>query len=129
MALAQDYGNGNGAAGAVVGIVIGLGLLVFYVAAFWRVFTKAGQPGWASIIPLYNVYVLLKIAGKPAWWLIFYLIPIVNFVVGIIVSIALAESFGKGAAFGIGLAFLGFIFFPILAFGSASYAGPAGGSA
>ena len=65
--------------------------------------------------------VLLMIAGRPAWWIILYFIPLVNFIVAIIVNIDIAKNFGKDAAFGLGLAFLGFIFYPILGFGSATY--------
>jgi hypothetical protein len=89
----------------------------------WKVFEKAGQPGWGIFIPIYNLYLLLMIAGKPGWWLILYIIPFVNFVIAIIVSIEIAKNFGKDAGFGIGLAFLGIIFYPILAFGSAQYQG------
>ena len=89
----------------------------------WKVFTKAGQPGWATMIPIYNVYVLLKIAGRSGWWLLLMFIPFVNFIIIIRSCIAMAEKFGKGAGFGLGLAFLGFIFFPILGFGSARYQG------
>ena len=85
--------------------------------------TKAGQPGWACIVPIYNIYILLRIAGRPGWWLILYLIPLVSIVVAVIVAIDIAKAFGKGTGFGLGLAFLGFIFFPILAFGDAKYGG------
>ncbi len=79
----------------------------------WKVFVKAGQPGWASI-PIYNLYVWCKIVGRPGWWIILMLIPFVNIIVGIVLCIDMAKSFGKGAGFGIGLAFLGIIFLPIL---------------
>ena len=102
-------------------IVIAIGFTVVVVAAMWKVFTKAGKPGWAAIIPIYNVVIILQIAGKPLWWLILMLIPLVNIIVFIIVSIALAQNFGKGAGFGVGLALLGFIFYPILGFGDARY--------
>jgi uncharacterized membrane protein YhaH (DUF805 family) len=77
------------------------------------------------LIPFVNVYVLMKIAGRPGWWLILFLIPLVNLIISILVSLDLAKSFGKGAGFGLGLAFLGPIFYPILGFGSARYNGPA----
>ncbi len=108
----------------IVALLIGLVLIV----ALWKVFTKAGQPGWASIIPIYNVYVWCKIVGRPGWWVILMLIPFVNFIILIILSIDLAKSFGKGVGFGLGLAFLGFIFLPILGFGSAQYQGPSAGT-
>jgi hypothetical protein len=96
---------------------------VVMIAAMWKVFTKAGKPGWAAIVPIYNVIVLLGIAGKPAWWLILFFIPIVNFVMLILTYVALAEKFGKGGGFAVGLIFLGIIFFPILGFGGAQYRG------
>jgi len=96
--------------------------------AMWKVFTKAGEPGWASIIPIYNLYIWCKIVGRPWWWILLMLIPFVNFIVAIILCIDLAKSFGKGVGFGIGLALLGIIFFPILGFGSAQYQGPAAGA-
>ena len=107
--------------------IIALLIAVVLIVAMWKVFTKAGQPGWASIIPIYNIYIWCKIVGRPAWWIILMLIPLVNFIVCIILCIDLAKSFGKGAGFGIGLAFLGIIFLPILGFGSAQYQGPAAG--
>lgn len=104
-----------------MGLLIFFIIVIFIIASFWRVFTKANQPGWACIIPIYNFYIMLKIANKPAWWLILMIIPFVNFVIAILVSIGIAKAFGKGEGFGLGLAFLGFIFFPILAFGDAEY--------
>jgi hypothetical protein len=105
-----------------------LAFTILMIAACWKIFTKAGQPGWASIIPIYNWYILCKIVGRPGWWVILLLIPFVNFIIGIILCIDLAKSFGKGAGFGIGLILLSVIFFPILGFGSAQYQGPAAGS-
>jgi hypothetical protein len=95
------------------------------IAAAWKVFVKAGHPGWAAIIPIYNAYILCKIGGKPGWWVILLFIPIVSIVISIILLIDVAKNFGKSALFGIGLFFLGFIFVPILGFGSATYCGPA----
>ena len=92
--------------------IIWLAVVVAIIAGVWKTFVKANQPGWASIIPFYNMYIMLVIAGKPGWWILLMFIPIVNLIVGIIASIAFAQKFGKGAGFGIGLALLGFIFFP-----------------
>lgn len=89
--------------------------------ALWMVFSKASEPGWAAIVPIYNVIVLLKVAGKPWWWIVLLLIPIVNLILGIIIAIDLARNFGKGGGFAVGLIFLPFIFYPILGFGSARY--------
>ncbi|MFH1616553.1 MAG: DUF5684 domain-containing protein [Planctomycetota bacterium] len=101
--------------------IIYFAVLVLMIIALWNLFIKAGRPGWASIIPFYNLYVLLIIAGKPGWWLILMFIPLVNIVIGVIVNLALAEKFGKSPGFAIGLLLLPVIFFPILAFGSAKY--------
>ena len=119
-----DYAT-SAAGGSPVPGIIGLLIGLLIIVAMWKVFTKAGQPGWASIIPIYNLYVWCKIVGRPWWWILLMLIPFVNFIVGIILCIDMAKSFGKGAGFGIGLAFLGIIFWPILGFGSAQYQGPA----
>ena len=106
---------------------MGLLVAVIMIAAMWKIFTKAGQPGWASLIPIYNIYILCKIVGRPAWWIILLLIPFVIFIIGIIPCVDLAKSFGQGVGFGLGLVFLSFIFYPILGFGSAQYQGPSTG--
>lgn len=122
-----DYGEPSAAAGIFGGVfmIVWLAVAVLVIAGMWKVFTKAGKPGWACIIPIYNIIVLLEIVGRPLWWFILLLIPFVNFIVAIIVSIDLAKSFGKGTGFGLGLAFLGVIFYPLLGFGDATYRGPA----
>ncbi len=104
-------------------MLIGLAVLVFVIASVWKVFVKAGEPGWACLVPIYNLIVYLKIAGKPLWWVILFFIPLVNFVFALLASLGLAKNFGKGAGFGLGLFFLGFIFVPILAFGDAKFVG------
>lgn len=117
----------NAAAGAALAglgvgmMIVWLAIAVLIVASLWKLFVKAGEPGWAAIIPIYNIIVLLKIAGKPAWWFILFLIPIVNIVVAFLVAISLAHNFGKTTGFGIGLALLGIVFYPILAFGDSRY--------
>lgn len=109
--------------GGLMGPMVALAIVVFLIAAVWKVFTKAGKPGWASIIPIYNVIVLLQIAGRPVWWLLLMLIPFVNVIVSLVVVMDIAKAFGKGAGFGLGLFFLGPVFYPILGFGSAQYEG------
>ncbi len=109
-------------AGLIAPLIM-LVLMILLIASFWKIFTKAGEPGWACLIPIYNTIVLLKIAGKPWWWLLLMFIPLVNFIIIIIFYIELAKSFGKGVGFGLGLIFLSFIFFPILGFGSATHQG------
>ena len=125
--LAQVEYSTQGEPPSPVSIIFGLLVALLLIVAMWKVFTKAGQPGWASIIPIYNLYVWCKIVGRPWWWILLMLIPFVNFIVCIILCIDLAKSFGKGVGFGIGLALLGIIFFPILGFGSAQYQGPSAG--
>jgi len=105
-------------------IVIYLAIIVLMIASMWTIFSKAGKPGWASIVPIYNLIVLLEIVGKPWWWLLLMLIPIVNIVILIIVYHNLSLSFGKDGGFTVGLILLGIIFLPILAFGDAKYVGP-----
>lgn len=104
--------------------LIGLVIAVFMVIALWKIYVKAGEPGWACLIPIYNIIVLMKIIGKPAWWIILFFIPIANFVISIIVYLELAKVFGKGAGFGVGMLLLPFVFFPILGFGDATYTAP-----
>ncbi len=124
--LAQEFdGGGAAAAGGGLMMIVWLAVVVLVIVGMWKVFTKAGKPGWASLIPIYNGVVLLEIVGRPIWWIILLLIPCINIVVSIIVCIDLAKSFGKDALYGIGLAFLGIIFFPMLGFGDATYRGPA----
>lgn len=121
---------GNDAAAATAGAVAGgvmfvyFAILIVMVIAMWKLFSKAGQPGWAAIIPIYNAYVLLKVAGKPGWWLILFLIPVVSLVIAIITLHGISTQFGKGAGFTVGLVLLPIVFFPILAFGSATYTPP-----
>jgi len=112
--------GGSATGGAIVGL-IQLGLVILAIAGLWKTFDKAGEPGWGAIIPFYNAYLLCKIAGRPGWWLLLLLIPFVNLIILIIVSIDIAKNFGQGVGFGIGLALLGFIFYPILGFGDAVY--------
>ena len=105
----------------VVFIVCGI-FVIIMIAAMWKVFAKAGQPGWASIVPIYNYVVWCKIVGRPAWWVVLFFVcaPVVV----IILSIDLAKCFGKGVGFALGMVFLPFIFWPMLGFGSATYQGP-----
>ncbi|MGD2033864.1 MAG: DUF5684 domain-containing protein [Bacteroidales bacterium] len=106
--------------------IIYLVIAILVIISFWKIFTKAGKPGWASIIPIYNVIVFLEIIGKPWWWLLLYLIPGVNIVFGIWALNLLSKSFGKGVGFTIGLILLNVIFIMILGLGGAAYKGPAG---
>src|SRR4249919_973303 len=98
--------------GVSAGVIV-LWVVVFYAIAvipYWVVFTKAGQPGWPALIPIYSTYILLKVVGRPGWWLVLFLIPFVNFVILIIVMNDLSKSFGHGVGFTLGLIFLSIIF-------------------
>lgn len=123
---------GDSGVGAVAGIFSGVMGLVYFavivliIVAMWKVFTKAGEPGWYSIIPIWSTLVLLRIVGRPMWWILLMLIPLVNLVILIMVYNDLSKSFGKGVGFTVGLIFLPFIFMLILGFGSAQYVGPGG---
>lgn len=120
-----NFNNPEAAAGAgifaLVFLLVEFAIIILVIVSLWKVFVKAGQPGWAILVPIYNIVVLLQIAGKPIWWIILFFIPIVNFVISILVSLEIAKKFGKSVGFGLGLAFLGFIFYPILGFGDAQY--------
>lgn len=106
---------------AIFILVAELIVAVMAIMATWVVYEKAGQPGWASIVPIYNMLVLLRIAGRPAWWLLLLMVPVVNVFVTMMLCMDLAVAFNKGIGFAAGLFFLSFIFFPILAFGDAEY--------
>jgi len=116
-----------GGAMLVFVMLISLAFAAVMIGSMWKVYVKAGQPGWASLVPIYNLVVMLRITGKPAWWLALMFIPFVNFIVLIMVTMDLAKCFGQSKGFGVGLLLLGFIFFPMLGFGSARYLGPLGG--
>ena len=102
----------------------GLAVVLMMIASIWKVFEKAGQPGWAALVPVYNIIIMLKITGKPSWWLALFFLPVANFVMMILIVVALAKSFGKSTGFGLGMLFFGFIFYPILGFGDARYTAP-----
>src|SRR5579872_934997 len=106
--------------------LIELAIIGFYVYAGWKLYEKAGQPGWACIIPIYSTIVMLLFVGKPWWWVLMLFIPGVNIVFLIWMMNMLSKSFGKDEGFTVGLVLLGFIFYPILAFGDAKYLGPFG---
>ena len=115
--LAQnDHGSGG-----TIFLLVYLVILAVILAGCWKMFVKAGQPGWGILIPIYNAYLMIKVAGRPGWWLILMFIPLVNIIVGIVVTVDIARNFGKGIGFVLGMVFLGFIFYPILGFGSAEY--------
>ncbi len=110
------------AGGVGVMMIVYLAIMIFMLVSMWKVFTKAGQPGWACIVPIYNTYIMLKIAGKPGWWLLLMFVPVVSFVIAILMMIGIAQNFGKGSGYAVGLILLSPVFIPMLAFGSAEYA-------
>ncbi|MFZ0544368.1 MAG: DUF5684 domain-containing protein [Candidatus Promineifilaceae bacterium] len=119
----QDNGGGGGAAiFSLVGACCGLIFAILLIASLWKVFVKAGQPGWAAIVPFYNAYVMQEIVGREIWWLaiFFFLSPIWS----IVISLDIAKSFGKDMLYGVGLIVFPYIFYPLLGFGDAKYVGP-----
>jgi len=127
------YGNGLGSIFALLGfgfIFTGLALSIFSLICHWMVYEKAGQPGWAVIVPIYGFIVFCRIIGKPWTWILLLIPPV--FIVGIFIiwiggSLALARNFGKDTLFALGLMFLPFIFYAILAFDkNIRYKGPNG---
>ena len=120
---------GMGIGVAIALVFFGLTFAILIIVSNWKIYSKAGKPGWASIIPIYSTIVLLEIVGKPVWWLILLLIPCTLPIFGIWLTNLVSKSFGKNVGFTIGLLILPIIFYPILAFGSATYQGPAGAPA
>lgn len=120
LTLAQSSGDSDW-----IWVLIQLAIVIVVFASFWQIFVKAGQPGWAGIVPIYNFYILTKIVGRPWWWLILMIIPLVGFIVAIMITHDLSKSFGKGIGFTVGMVLLPFVFYPLLAFGPAQYQGPA----
>lgn len=112
----------NGVMAAMAGVMAVAAIVgIFFIICMWKIYAKAGKPGWAAIIPIYNIIVQLEIINRPVWWLVLLFIPFVNIVIMIIMTIDMAKSFGRSTGFGIGLLFLSIIFYPILAFGSSTY--------
>jgi hypothetical protein len=119
--LAQQQSSGEGVLSTIVSLV----MFVIFLAAGWKLFTKAGRSGWEAIIPIYNTLIMLKIVGRPWWWLLLLLVPFLNIIIGIIVANDLSKSFGHGVGYTIGLVLLPPIFLLLLAFGDSQYHGPA----
>lgn len=96
-------------------------IAVVMLISMWKIYSKAGQPGWAVLVPIYNMIVLLNIVRKPVWWILLMLIPFVSFIIVILIYLELAKVYGKSTGFGLGIIFLPIIFLPMLAFGDAQY--------
>lgn len=105
----------------MLGSIIYLAIVVLVIAGIWKTFEKAGQPGWGSLIPIYNIYLMTQIAKKPGWWVIMFFIPLVNIVFAFMMYNEIAKKFGQGIGYTIGLFLLPFVFFPLLGFGEATY--------
>ncbi len=118
MLVAQN--SGSAASGLIVTLVF-LALALVLLAAEWKVFVKAGEPGWGSLIPIYNLYLLCKIGGKPGWWFLLMAVPVVNVVVLVLIMLGVAKGFGKSGAYALGLIFLSPFFLCHLAFGGSTY--------
>ena len=112
--------------GSIILFVVYLALIIAMIAGLWKVFEKAGKPGWAAIVPIYNIIVMFEIVGKPLWWIVLLFIPFVNTVVGLYLTYLLGKSFGKSTGFVVGMILLPMVFYPMLGFGEDRYMGPAG---
>jgi hypothetical protein len=125
----MDSSQISGIIGGVIGYfflwLFSMAISAFILVCMWKIFVKAGKPGWAALVPFYNTLVMLEFLGRPWWFLLLMFVPLANVVIEIIIIFDYAKSFGKSTAFGFGLLFLSIIFIPILAFGSSRYVGPA----
>lgn len=107
----------------IISVLISLAATAVVVVGMWKLFVKAGKPGWGALIPLYNTYCMFDMAFGNGWLFLLTFVPCVNAVFLIIGCFKMAKAFGKGTGFGFGLMFLAPIFFLILAFGDAQYVG------
>ena len=114
--------QGSDAAGGLV-LAIQVLFVLIQLAGMWKVFEKANHAGWKAVVPIYNLYVMLKIGENAWWWLLVLIVPIVNFYALYRIHAGVARAFGKGIGFGLGLAFLGVVFFPLVGFGNYRYRG------
>jgi hypothetical protein len=126
MLLAQNDGDAAaGVAALLFGLIcnciVPLAIFILIVAGLWKIFEKAGRPGWAAIIPFYNMYIVTELAGRDILWFILLFIPCVNIVAAVLIWMDLAKNFGKDPLWGLGLALLGPIFIPLLGFSDARY--------
>ncbi len=112
-----DYSNAGTAAGVgAVTLIFYIVIIALLLVSMWKIFVKCGKPGWAAIVPIYNIITMLDIAGKPAWYILLLLIPFANIYVAWVCYDGMAKKLGKSTGFTIGMLLLPVIFFPILAF-------------
>ncbi len=131
MDYSSDY---SGGASIFAGVfftffIISLGISIISIIGMWKAFEKAGKPGWAALIPIYNIYIMIEIVGKPTIWLLWCIIPCVSIVFAVWLTNLISKSYGKEEGFTVGLIFLPFIFWPILGFGNSVYVGPSAAEA
>ena len=117
--ILQDGGGALAAFGLLFTL---LPLIVFAitVAGMWKIFTKAGEPGWAAIVPIYNIWVLTKIGDSGVLWFalsVLFGLPVIKIYIDVL------DKFGKGIGYALGMFFLPFVFFPLLGFGDAQFRG------
>lgn len=106
----------------IIYFIVVFGIALLAIIGLWKTFLKAGRPGWGAIVPIYNSYLLIVTAGKPGWWLLLLFVPFVNIIIFILISLALAEAFGKSVVFAIfGLMIFTPIGYLMLGFGEAKY--------
>lgn len=128
----MDYSTDYSSAWAAIFMAFFIPFIVIWVlmvVSLWKTFEKAGKPGWAAIIPIYNTLVMIEIVGKPTIWLLWCLLPCVNLIFSVWLLNLMSKSYGQSEGFTVGLLFLPFIFWPILGFGSAKYIGPSAAEA
>ena len=130
----NNYDPSSGAIAGMVAVFAAMLIPILIIAVItvigkWKVYEKAGKPGWAALIPVYTWIVMLEIIGKPIWWIFLFFIPCVNIIFMIWTVNLLSKSFGQTEGFTVGLILLGFIFYPILGFGNYQYLGPSAAEA
>jgi len=118
--VAMGIGFGMGMFGGFLFLICSL-ILILILISLWKIFIKARKPGWAALVPIYNIVVMLEIVGMPTWYIFLMFIPLVNLVIGLMILVNLTKAFGKSTGFVLGMIFLPLIFYPILAFDKSEY--------
>lgn len=125
MVFVLEPAMAGGALSSCVFSVAYVGILALVAVGAWKLYAKAGQPGWGALVPFYNIYLYCRICGRPGWWVILMLVPLVNVIISIVLASDMSRSFGRGLGTTVGLIVLPVIFIPILGLGDAQYRGPA----